>query len=43
MSVLEEMQNLVKELNYHAERYYKFDSPVISDGEYDSSRNKILQ
>ena len=35
MSVLEEMQNLVKELNYHAERYYKFDSPVISDGEYD--------
>ena len=28
MSVLEEMQNLVKELNYHAERYYKFDSPV---------------
>lgn len=42
MSVLEEMQNLVKELNYHAERYYKFDSPVISDGEYDRLYDRLV-
>lgn len=42
MSVLEEMQNLVKELNYYAERYYKFDSPVISDGEYDRLYDRLV-
>ena len=42
MSVLEEMQNLVKELNFHAEQYYKFDSPVISDGEYDKLYDRLV-
>lgn len=42
MSVLEKMQNLVKELNFHAEQYYKFDSPVISDGEYDKLYDRLV-
>ncbi len=42
MSVLEEMQNLVKELNFHAKQYYKFDSPVISDGEYDKLYDRLV-
>lgn len=42
MSVLEEMQNLVKELNFHAEQYYKFDNPVISDGEYDKLYDRLV-
>jgi len=31
----EKYENLKKELNYHAYRYYVLDSPVISDYEYD--------
>jgi len=31
----EEIEKLVKELNYHCYRYYVLDSPVISDEEYD--------
>jgi DNA ligase (NAD+) len=34
-SVKEEIQKLVKELNYHGYRYYVLDSPILSDGEYD--------
>ncbi|NOX21208.1 MAG: NAD-dependent DNA ligase LigA [Nitrospirae bacterium] len=30
-----EIEELVKELNYHCYRYYVLDSPVISDEEYD--------
>jgi DNA ligase (NAD+) len=30
-----EIEKLVKELNYHCYRYYVLDSPVISDEEYD--------
>jgi DNA ligase (NAD+) len=30
-----EIERLVKELNYHCYRYYVLDSPVISDDEYD--------
>jgi DNA ligase (NAD+) len=34
-SVTKEIEELVKELNYHCYRYYVLDSPVISDAEYD--------
>ncbi len=30
-----EIEGLVKDLNYHSYRYYVLDSPVISDAEYD--------
>lgn len=33
--IIEEIEKLVKELNYHCYRYYVLDSPVISDEEYD--------
>jgi len=34
-SVKEEIERLVKELNYHGYRYHVLDSPVLSDQEYD--------
>lgn len=34
-NIKQEIENLVKELNYHCYRYYVLDSPVISDEEYD--------
>ena len=33
--IKEEIEKLVKELNYHCYRYYVLDSPIISDEEYD--------
>ncbi len=33
--VKQEIEKLVKELNYHCYRYYVLDAPVISDEEYD--------
>ncbi|MGE5238621.1 MAG: NAD-dependent DNA ligase LigA [Chloroflexota bacterium] len=33
--IKEEMEKLVRDLNYHGYRYYVLDSPVISDEEYD--------
>jgi DNA ligase (NAD+) len=33
--VQQEMEKLVKDLNYHSYRYYVLDSPLISDEEYD--------
>lgn len=40
--VLEEMQKLVDQLNYHAKLYYKNDAPIISDGEYDLLYDKLI-
>ncbi len=34
-NIKEEIEKLVRELNYHCYRYYVLDSPVISDEEYD--------
>lgn len=42
MSILDEMQALVGELNFHAEQYYKYDKPVISDGEYDRLYDRLV-
>jgi len=36
-----EIENLVKELNYHSYRYYVLDSPVIGDDEYDRLYRKL--
>jgi len=33
--IKDEIENLVKDLNYHCYRYYVLDAPVISDAEYD--------
>jgi len=33
--IKQEIEKLVRELNYHCYRYYVLDSPVISDEEYD--------
>ncbi|NWF76742.1 MAG: NAD-dependent DNA ligase LigA [Nitrospirae bacterium] len=33
--IKQEIEKIVKELNYHCYRYYVLDSPVISDEEYD--------
>jgi len=34
-NIKDEIEKLVKDLNYHNYRYYVLDSPVISDAEYD--------
>lgn len=39
----QEYLDLVKTLNYHAERYYNQDEPEISDYEYDMLNNKLKQ
>ena len=36
-----EIENLVRELNYHSYRYYVLDSPVIGDDEYDRLYRKL--
>ncbi len=40
--VLAEAEKLRKELNYHAERYYVYDSPEISDYDYDMMYARLL-
>ena len=37
----QEYLDLVKTLNYHAERYYAQDEPEISDYEYDQMNNRL--
>lgn len=39
----EEYLDLVKQLNYHAERYYNRDEPEISDYDYDMLSNRLKQ
>ncbi len=39
--VKQEIERLVKEINYHNYRYYVLDSPVISDEEYDMMLRKL--
>ncbi|RMG02101.1 MAG: NAD-dependent DNA ligase LigA [Nitrospirae bacterium] len=38
-----EIEQLVKELNYHSYRYYVLDSPVISDEEYDRLYRRLKE
>jgi len=37
-----EIEKLVRDLNYHAYRYYVLDAPVISDAEYDSLYRRLV-
>ena len=39
----QEYLELVKTLNYHAERYYAQDEPEISDYEYDTMNNRLKE
>ncbi len=41
--IREEYEALVKELNYHAKRYYDEDTPEISDYEYDMKNNRLKE
>lgn len=41
--IKQEIEKLVKELNYHCYRYYVLDSPVISDEEYDKLYFKLKE
>ncbi|MDA8238796.1 MAG: NAD-dependent DNA ligase LigA [Nitrospiraceae bacterium] len=40
-NIKKEIEELVKDLNYHSYRYYVLDSPVISDAEYDKLYRKL--
>jgi DNA ligase (NAD+) len=42
-SVKNEIENLVRELNYHCYLYYVLDSPAISDEEYDRLYRRLLE
>ncbi len=42
-SVKEEIENLVRDLNYHGYRYYVLDSPVIPDQEYDLRYRRLKE
>jgi DNA ligase (NAD+) len=41
--IKEEIEKLVKDLNYHVYRYYVLDSPVISDEEYDRRFRRLKE
>ena len=43
MNRTEEMVNLVKQLNKASEAYYKYDDPIMSDQEYDSLYDKLVE
>jgi DNA ligase (NAD+) len=41
--IKKEMEQLVKDLNYHCYRYYVLDAPVISDAEYDQKYRHLKE
>jgi DNA ligase (NAD+) len=41
--IKKEMEQLVKDLNYHCYRYYVLDAPVISDAEYDIAYRRLKE
>ena len=42
-NIKQEIEKLVKDLNYHCYRYYVLDSPVISDEEYDQLYHRLKE
>lgn len=42
-SIKQEIEKLVKELNFHCYRYYVLDSPIISDEEYDKTYRHLKE
>ncbi len=43
MSVMERIEQLRQEVNYHLYRYHVLDAPVISDAEYDALYHELLR
>ena len=43
LDILQELDQIKKELNYHSYRYHVLDSPVISDLEYDRLMNRLRE
>src|SRR5512143_1074009 len=41
--VLQELEQLKQEINYHLYRYHVLDDPVISDAEYDKLANRLKE
>ncbi len=41
--IISEIEELVKELNFHSYRYYVLDAPLISDEEYDRLYHKLKE
>ncbi|MCL4475078.1 MAG: NAD-dependent DNA ligase LigA [Nitrospirae bacterium] len=42
-NIKQEIETLVRDINYHNYRYYVLDSPVISDEEYDRSYRRLKE
>jgi len=42
-NIKQEIEKLVKDLNYHCYRYYVLDSPVMSDEEYDQLYHRLKE
>lgn len=42
-NIKQEIEKLIKELNYHSYHYYVLDSPVISDEEYDRLYSRLKE
>lgn len=42
MTILEQMESLVKEINKHSYNYYSLDNPTITDKEWDSLYDKLV-
>lgn len=41
--ILEELERLKQEINYHSYRYHVMDAPVVSDAEYDRLINRLRE
>lgn len=43
MNIENKINELIEQINYHAEKYYNQDSPEISDYEYDQLMNELIK
>ena len=43
MQIIQRINELYEQLEYHARLYYELDAPVISDAEYDGLLRELLQ
>lgn len=43
MAIIAQMRKLIRVLKHHNHAYYVLDHPIITDGEYDSLRAKLVQ
>lgn len=42
MDIEKRMNDLIKEINYHNEKYYNQDQPEISDYDYDTLMRELI-